>query len=95
MQIEANGGVLFQFSFDNKTTWKYFEPYDSSSSLTEGEWITVTNDNKWEGQNKTVTEALTLEQWSEINASSSQSYYIRAVFTEASQTLSRIGVVYV
>lgn len=94
MQVESNGGVLLQFSFDNGASWKYFAPNDASTSLIDGTWIDITDSNKWNGQNKTVTEALTLQQWKDGNPNNSSSYFIRAVFSEASQTLSRIGVTY-
>ena len=94
MQVESNGGVLLQFSFNSGITWKYFQPTDAATSLIEGEWIEITDANKWNGQSKTVTEALTLEQWRNGNSNNASSYLIRAVFSEASQTLSRIGVIY-
>ena len=94
MQVESNGGVLLQFSFNSGVSWKYFQPTDAATSLIEGEWVEITDANKWNGQSKTVTEALTLEQWRNGNSNNASSYLIRAVFSEASQTLSRIGVTY-
>lgn len=90
MQVDSEGGAILAFSFDDKQTWVYWKP-ESENNVNVGEWVTITEADRFNGQSKDVTDALSPANW-KLAIGDADGFYIRASFISASQSLSKIGV---
>lgn len=92
MQVDSEGGAILAFSFDDKQTWVYWKP-ENENDVNVGEWVTITEADKFNGQSKDVTDALSPANW-KLAIGDADGFYIRASFISTSQSLAKIGVKY-
>lgn len=92
MQVDSEGGAILQFSFDDKQTWVYWKP-ENENDVNVGEWVTITEADRFNGQSKDVTDALSPANW-KLAIGDADGFYIRASFISTSQALAKIGVKY-
>lgn len=90
MQVDSEGGAILAFSFDDKQTWVYWKP-ENENDVNVGEWVTITEADRFNGQSKDVTDALSPANW-KLAIGDADGFYIRASFISTSQSLSKIGV---
>ena len=92
MQVDSEGGAILAFSFDDKQTWVYWKP-ENENDVNVGEWVTITEADRFNGQSKDVTDALSPANW-KLAIGDADGFYIRASFISTSQALAKIGVKY-
>lgn len=92
MQVDSEGGAILAFSFDDKQTWVYWKP-ENENDVNVGEWVTITEADRFNGQSKDVTDALSPANW-KLAIGDADGFYIRASFISTSQSLAKIGVKY-
>lgn len=90
MQVDSEGGAILAFSFDDKQTWIYWKP-ENENDVNVGEWVTITEADRFNGQSKDVTDTLSPANW-KLAIGDADGFYIRASFISTSQSLSKIGV---